>query len=123
MKKIQTLAFFIFYASLIIAQPCKKINPGMTKSEVLKLIGKANEINTLGYNVTADGEKELLEVWQYKNTDNDNHQRVEFTGEKVTSVIADGEKYDELMKAFQKGDFPKEELIARIDRLNKEACK
>ena len=54
----------------------------------------------------------------------DGNQRVGFTGGKVDSdVIADGKKYDELMSAFQQGNVLKEEIEARIKKLNKEACK
>ena len=46
------------------AQPCKLVKQGMTKSEVLKLVGKPTEIDTIGSDRKADGSKALMVVWQ-----------------------------------------------------------
>jgi len=51
------------------------------------------------------------------------NQRVQFEGDKVVNVIADGMKYDELLLAVQRGEVPKGELDKRIEKLNREACK
>lgn len=123
MKKLFPLVVFVLISSLIIAQPCKVVNEGMLKSEVLKLVGMPTEMDTLGSDTKVDGSKVLIVVWQYGEVGKKGNQRVEFMGDKVSNVIADGKKYDELMKAFQNGNMPKGELTERIAKLNKEGCK
>ena len=124
MKNLISFILFSFIVSLVHAQPCKLVKQGMTKSEVLKLVGKPTEIDTIGSDKQADGSKALMIVWQYGDVTKAGNQRVGFTGDKVDSdVIADGKKYDELMASWRQGNIPKGELKARIEKLNKEACK
>ena len=123
---MRTLMTFIVCALVISfahAQPCKKVKVGMTTTEVLKLVGNPTEVDTLGYDTNTDGSKIQLMVWQYGEVTKDGNQRVEFSGGKVKNVIADGKKYDELIKAFQHGDIPKNEITERINKINLEACK
>jgi len=123
MKKLLPLVAFVLISSFIIAQPCKVVKVGMLKSEVRKLAGKPTEMDTLGSEYKEDGSKLLIVAWQYGEVGKDRNQRVEFMGDKVSNVIANGKKYDELMKAFHKGDIPKGELTERIEKLNSEECR
>lgn len=123
MKKLLSFIVFIFVFSFTQAQPCKLVKTGMAPSDVLKLVGKPTKVDSLGSDIHADGSKNALVVWQYGDVMKDGNQRVEFSGNKVTGIIADGQKYDALLKAFKNGDVPKEELSERIGKLNKEACK
>ena len=89
----------------------------MLKSEVLILVGKPSEIDTIGSEVNTSNSKEIIVVWQYGN------QRVSFRGNKVDGVIADGKKYDKLLISYNRGEFPKKELPERLKKLNDESCK
>ena len=52
------------------------------------------------------------------------NQRVEFKGDRVDKdVIADGKRFDELIFAFQRGEFTEQVLDECIKTLNIEACK
>jgi outer membrane protein assembly factor BamE (lipoprotein component of BamABCDE complex) len=124
MKILIAFIAFVSISSFMYAQPCKQVKTGMTADEVLKLVGKPTEVNSLGSYNNPDGTKSSMFVWQYGEPTKEGNQRVEFLkDEKVTTVIADGKKYDELMIAFKNGEIPKEEISDRIEKLNKESCK
>ena len=120
MKKILLFIFFILTTSLIFGQPCKLVKRGMTKLEVLKLVGNPTEIDTI-----PDMEsKELRVVWQYGDVMQEGNQRVQFTGNVVDSdVIADGKKFEELMILCQHEQCSDEEVIKMIKQLNDASCK
>ena len=122
MRTLMTFFVCVLVCSFIQAQPCKKVKVGMTTIEVLKLVGNPTEVDTLGYNTNADESQYQLMIWQYGEVGKDENQRVEFSGGKVENIIADGKKYDELIKAFQHGDIPKDEIGERISRMTNDAC-
>ena len=123
MEKLTSFIFFVFIISFLHAQPCKKVKPGMSKVEVLKAVGTPIEIDTLGYDNFAD-RKGLMVVWQYGAVNKDGNQRVSFTDNKVSGeVIADGLKYDELMKQFTRKEITYKEYQNRLKKMNKENCK
>jgi hypothetical protein len=96
----------------------------MTKSEVVKLVGQPTEIDTLGADKYASPGEGTIVVWLYGDVTKYGNQRVLFEGDKVSSeVIADGKKYDELIAALQKGEVNASELEARIEEINRNACK
>ena len=91
----------------------------MTREEVIKEAGLPTEINNLG---VAQGDS--LIVWHYGDANLGKEQRVQFLADKVIGdVISNGKLYDALMASFQAGEFPKEELIERVQKMNREQCK
>ena len=90
MKLLLTFSLFAFIASFVDAQPCKTVKPGMSQLEVLKLAGKPTEVDSLGSNVSPNGKKVSLFVWQYGDVRKVGNQRVQFQGDKVVDVIAEG---------------------------------
>lgn len=123
MKNITSIIILTFIISFAHAQPCKQVKVGMTSTEVLKLVGKPTEIDSLGSNINQDGSRSAMVVWQYGEPSKDGNQRIEFSVGKVDNVIADGKKYDELMIAVRQKKIPREELTVRIEKLNREGCK
>ena len=94
----------------------------MSLSEVLKLVGKPVEIDTLGYDTQQPDRDGIIVVWQYGEIKKEGNQRIVFEGEKVSYVIADGNKYDSLIEAMSRGEIPSSELQSRIDEINRIAC-
>jgi len=122
MKSLFASVIFTVFISFISAQPCKQVRVGMTSAEVLKAVGKPTEIDTLGSESPVRN-KGLIMVWQYGDPDKEGNQRVEFSGNSVTNIIADGKKFDELIFALKQGKIPKGELEKRIEKINREGCK
>jgi len=123
MKSLFASVIFTVFISSISAQPCKQVRIGMTSSDVLKAVGKPTEIDTLGSEISRGRNKGLIMVWQYGDPAKEGNQRVEFSGNSVTNIIADGKKFDELMVALKQGKIPKGELEKRIEKINREGCK
>jgi hypothetical protein len=124
MSRLSFLIIFLSAFQSANGQPCKIVKPGMTKSEVLKLAGPPTEIDTVFIDKGQDTGRKIIEVWQYGDPAMYGNQRVKFTGNVVDSnVIADGKKYDELMLAFQHGEFTESELFKRINDMNEKLCK
>ncbi len=125
MKTLIPLVTFAFISSLAIAQPCQVVKEGMSKEEVLKLVGAPNEIDTLS-RVFLSNEQQIIYtvVWQYGDVTKDGNQRVQFIGDKVDGdVIPDGKKYDELMLALRSRGASGAEIYEQGKKLNRELCK
>ena len=123
MKILLFAIYFIFTLQFIMGQPCKSVKLGMSKAEVLNLVGPPTEIDTIPeFNGKFSSKVEV--VWQYGDVTKYGNQRVQFSDEYVsTEVIADGKRYDELLRAWERDEFSEEELIMRIKKLNVEYCK
>jgi hypothetical protein len=94
----------------------------MTKAEVLEIAGPPTDIDTIPSFDVDNGE--LNVVWQYGDAKQDGNQRVEFSENIVSKeVIAAGPRFDELCKAFERGEIKIEELLSCIKELNREAYK
>jgi hypothetical protein len=113
-------ALLLLCSSLSYSQPCKTVIIGMTSAKVLKAVGKPTEIDTLGFDKV--NPNQTIVVWQYGNPLSDSNQRVQFIGDNVESVIANGKKFDDLMLDFKNGKVKTDELQGEIDKINKE-CK
>ncbi|MEO8088036.1 MAG: hypothetical protein ABI763_14530 [Bacteroidota bacterium] len=125
MKTLTSLFLLAFIVAGAFAQPCKQVKQGMTKAEVLILVGTPTEIDTLS-TLYRTGEQQALYtvVWQYGDVSKDGNQRVQFTGDKVDGdVIADGKKYDELMLALRRRGASGAEIEEMGKKLNREECK
>ncbi len=125
MKTLAILFLFAITVVVVTAQPCKQVSQGMTKAEVLKLVGAPTEIDTLSKEFLT-GKQQILYtvVWQYGDVTKDGNQRVQFKGDKVNAdVIADGKKYDELMLTLRRRGATGREMTERGQKLNTEMCK
>ena len=123
MKKITSILLFSSITTIAFTQPCKLVKPGMSKQDVIRLVGKPTEIDTVISPNGIDSGLVIYTVWQYGDVMNYGHQRVEFEGDIVLKeVIADGKKFDELMLAYRRGEIPDSEIDEKIRRLNLDAC-
>ncbi len=113
MKTLFYFTVFILESSFAIAQPCKVVKIGMTKSQVIKLVGKPNSINLAGMDNGAD----TLFLWNYGN------QRVIFNQDKVETVKSDVKKENELAEKLADGKIQPEEFFDLIEKINQEGCK
>ncbi|TAH39881.1 MAG: hypothetical protein EYC69_12295 [Bacteroidetes bacterium] len=115
MKKRFPILLLMSLSLTLFGQPCKLVKPGMDKAQVISLVGNPAEIDTV---ISPDGfdKGEIVSiVWQYGDVTNYGHQRIEFDGDIVSKeVIADGKKFDDLMRSFELGEFPASELDERI---------
>ena len=117
MKRILLVLFFIVIHVAVKAQPCKFVKEGMVKSEVLKLVGAPTKIDSLGQDINSDSTVSYITIWNYGAIEKDGNQRVVFYGDKVSQVIPDGKKYDELQLAIKNGRIPKQEIPLRIEEV------
>jgi hypothetical protein len=109
----------IVFAMLIVtitmdAQPCKYLSQGMTKANAIKLVGKPTEIVFLGTdNVSGDS----LVAWNYGN------QQVTFFGNKISRIISDYKKEEEVIKKFENHEISQNELVKELDIIHSKACR
>ena len=124
MKELLFTAFVLIFCFTLKAQtasPCKVIKKGMKQSDVLKLCGNPDERDTLGHDKNMP-DAPLIE-WHYGKPKAENNQRVQFSGDVVTSVVASGKKYEELIARLLSGDLKSADLEKEIDQMNAENCK
>jgi|GEM_PF-3870272 hypothetical protein len=117
MKRILFVLAFIVLHTTVHSQPCKFVKEGMIRSDVIKLVGAPIEIDTLGADFNSDSISNHIVIWQYGAISKDGNQRVVFYGDKVSQVIPDGKKYDELQIAIKNGTIPKKEIPLRIEEV------
>lgn len=117
MKRILLVLLFIVLHVVVNAQPCKFVKEGMVRSEVLKLVGAPTKIDTIGTDLNSDSTTNHIVIWQYGAVEKEGNQRVVFYGDKVSQVIPDGKKYDELQLAIKNGRIPKQEIPLRIEEV------
>ncbi|CAN5664802.1 hypothetical protein BH11BAC1_BH11BAC1_00130 [soil metagenome] len=125
MKTPTSIFLLSFVVAAASAQPCKQVRMGMTKAEVLALVGAPTEIDTIS-TFYRTGEQQVLYtvVWQYGDVSKDGNQRVQFMGDVVDGdVISDGKKYDELMVALRRRGASGSEMEEQGKKLNSEGCK
>jgi len=117
MKRILLVLLFIVLQVVVNAQPCKFVKEGMVKGDVLKLVGTPTEIDSLGEDINSDSTSNYIIVWHYGAVEKEGNQRVVFYGDKVSQVIPDGKKYDELQLAIKNGRIPKQDIPLRIEEV------
>ncbi len=126
MKTILILIIFVHLNYVSFGEqlpPCKVVKLQMSSEEVLKLAGEPTEIDSLGYDSEKDGKRDFVIIWHYGTPDKPGNQRVQFVNNKVTEVVPDGIKYDELLELIAKGEIPKDKIEERLAKVYSEGCK
>ena len=103
----------LIFATDIHAQICKTVKQGMNSAEVLKVAGLPDSTTFLG----VDNVTDTLIIWHYKNQD------AVLSGNKVSKVIFDPKRENELSQKVLDGNMSPEEYEKLLEDLNQNSCK
>jgi hypothetical protein len=123
MKNFLLIAFTLMVVSATAqnSTPCKVVHIGMNQAEVMKLCGNPTERDTLG--LDKNSSHDYLIIWHYGNPGMEDNQRVSFTNDRVTEVVSNGKKYDEMLAKVKSGGMKGADLEKELNKLNAENCK
>jgi len=113
MKNILFILILFYSASNLDAQPCKYLNQGMTKANAIKLVGKPTEVVFLGID---DASGDSVTAWNYGS------QQVKFIGIKISRIISDYRKEEEVLKKFENHEISQYELLKELDIIHSRDC-